>query len=239
MALFDLPAALFGWMDGLLSALPPLVRLLLWAMLGALVSMEVYRLLSPQARIARLKTELAEAQKRLSDFDGEFADAGPLIGRMLALALKRVWVVLPATLAGTVPLIALILWLDTSYARNYPQPGQDVAVEAGGDFQGRWEWPETDAPPTARITAANGETVEEVRVEAPVPVIHKKRWWNVIIGNPAGYLSEASPVDAISLDLPRLEVHHAGPAWLRRWEVLFFPALILIALSFKTVRRIQ
>ena len=59
VGLFDLPAPLFAWLDGLLSGLaPPTLRLVLWGLVAAALSMGIYWLLSPQERIARAKAKL-------------------------------------------------------------------------------------------------------------------------------------------------------------------------------------
>ena len=56
MGLLDLPAPLFDWVDNrLLSMLPPLARIVLWAVVAAVASLAIYRLFSPQRRIAALK----------------------------------------------------------------------------------------------------------------------------------------------------------------------------------------
>src|SRR6185436_16008877 len=56
MGLLDLPAPFFDFVDrSLLGALPPLLRLILWAIAGAAISLTLYRLLSPQRRIAQAK----------------------------------------------------------------------------------------------------------------------------------------------------------------------------------------
>src|SRR5690606_10223294 len=114
MGLFDLPSPFLSLIDGWLgNFLPAWVRVLLWAALGAFVSMELYRLASPQKRIAGIKAALRQAQERVSGFDGEFEDAWPLIRRMLSLAFRRVALVFPATILASLPLLFVILWLDS------------------------------------------------------------------------------------------------------------------------------
>lgn len=239
MGLLDLPAALFTWLDQFLGLLPPAIRLLLWAAVAALASMELYRLLSPQQRVAELKLALEGAQRGLAAYDGPFEGAWTLIRRMLGLALRRVIIVLPATLAASLPLLLLIIWLDTAYNRTFPPAGQAVAVKVAGDYNGQWVDPDGATPPRARVLSDNGGTVADVPVGAPISVLHKHQWWNALIGNPAGYLEDSAPFDRIEIDLPRQEFLSVGPAWLRGWETIFFPALILIALGFKVTRRIQ
>lgn len=240
MGLLNLPQPLFEWIDKtLLGFLPPLVRLLLWSILAALLAMELYRLFSPQARIAAVKEHFREAQRRLNDYDGPFEEAWPLIGNVLRLALRRVWLVLPATLAASLPLLMVIVWLDASYGHRFPAPSEQVAVEvADEDFGGQLRR-EAAGPPRAVLLDAAGNSVTEVILQAPIPLLHKWQAWNLLLGNPAGYLPEDAPVERIQLDLPRLEVLSFGPSWLRGWEPTFFAALMIFAFLLKYLRRIE
>jgi hypothetical protein len=133
MSLLDGPFAFLSALDtGAARMAPEGVRLVLWALIAAIVSMELYRWLSPQARIKTMKVELQEAQRRLSGFDGEFSEGWPLVRRMLGLALTRVGLVLPATIAASLPLLVLILWLAVAYASR-------EIVHAGPAWLRGWE----------------------------------------------------------------------------------------------------
>lgn len=239
MGALDLPAPLFAWADNFVAnILPPGGRLVIWAALAALASMELYRIVSPQKRLTRLKAAIQAAQRRLADYDGSFDGAGPLIGRVLSLALRRVALVLPATLLAALPIVMLCIWLDAAYGRVFPEPGQPVAVAAPSGFEGRWSR-DGSGPPRVRVVDAQGGTVADVTVDAPVPVLHKRAWWNLLLANPAGYLPDNGPVERVEIDLPRLELHRMGPAWLRGWEPVFILALLLFAIPLKIARRIE
>lgn len=205
--------------------------------MAAVVSMELYRAVSPQARIAELREKLASTQRTLTEHDGAFEEAWPLIKQMLRLALTRVFAVLPASIIASLPLLTLVLWLDCSYARTFPPRGQAVTVIAPGEYLG--EWIEDDDKPRVAVVDPAGIRVTETKLEAPIPVLHKQRWWNVLFGNPAGYLAEDAPVDHVEIALPRREVHSLGPDWFRRWEIVFFPGLVVMAVALKYIRRIQ
>jgi hypothetical protein len=118
---FDLPAPLLQFLDDrAAAALPAAARLWLWGMLGGVASMGLYGLLSPQQRIGALRAELADAQRRLNAFDGEFADAWPLMRRMLCTSLRQLAVVLLPALIAMVPMLCLLAWLSTSYGQGMP-----------------------------------------------------------------------------------------------------------------------
>ena len=116
MGIVSFGSGMLSGIDGWLAQFAPAVlRLMFWAAVGALVSMELYRLASPQARIVSVKAEFERMQAMVSEFDGEFAEAWPYLRRMLALAFRRIGLVLPATLLASLPLIGLIVWVDQRY----------------------------------------------------------------------------------------------------------------------------
>jgi len=112
----DFPAPFFAATDGLMaSGLPPVARLGVWALIASMVTMELYRLLSPQVRIAELKQRFAEKKQALDSFDGEFEDAWPMMRSMLGAAFLRVAIVLPGTLVAALPLLLLLVWMYGAY----------------------------------------------------------------------------------------------------------------------------
>ena len=78
-----------------------------------------------------------------------------------------------------------------------------------------------------------------MQTAAPVSTVHQKRWWNRLIGNPAGYLPSPGDVDAVVLGLPREEYLPFGPRWLRSWIALFFAVVIIASLGLKFLWRLQ
>jgi hypothetical protein len=237
--LFDLPAPLFEWLDDRLTAIvPPAVAVAIWAAVAAVLSLELYRLVSPQEKIDRLKTGARAAQRELSTYDGEFEGAAPLIRRVLALSLKRVAIVLPATLLGALPVVVLLVWLSNSYGHRFPAAGEAVTVDVPTPLQAHWIAPVASQPSRVQARERGGRVILDVPVASPVPVLHKRQWWNWLIANPAGYLPVDFQLDEVRIGLPRLEVLPAGPSWIRGWEAVFLPVLFLVALAYKSARRI-
>lgn len=240
MGLLDLPSPVFDYLDHtLFGFLPAMVRIVIWAAIAALLSLELYRVLSPQAKVSGLKSELAEAQKRLNAFDGEFEDAWPLIGRMLSLAFQRIFIILPATLLASLPVLTMVVWMDSAYGHRFPAVGQAVTVVAPEPYQGKWVDPGNGATPHAEVLDKAGNVVIDAPLEAAIPVVSKWRWWNLLLGNPAGYLKAGAPVDQVTIDLPDQELFASGPSWLRGWEPAFFLAVLLFAMTLKWVRQID
>lgn len=100
---------------------------------------------------------------------------------------------------------------------------------------GRVAWPRS----TLDLVDAEGTRLLALPLEHPVPVVHKRAWWNGLFGNPAGYLPEASRVERVEIGLPRERYLESGPAWLGRWETIYFGAVIVLSLAIKVAFRIQ
>lgn len=241
MGLLDLPAPLFTWLDGLLAAgLATTARLVFWGATAGLVSMLLYKAVSPQARIADERRRIRQARRALDEFDGEFADAGPLISGLLRLALAQVGrVAWPAVLAS-LPLLALLVWLSTAYGHAYPGPGAtpELAVSPS-QLSASWVPGTRTAPPRVTVRGPDRSAVVDVPLAAPVPVLHKRRWWNALLGNPAGYLPDTAAVDSIRIGLPRITYLPVGPEWARGWELVFFGSLLVVSLLVKRAFRIE
>jgi hypothetical protein len=238
LGLFDLPAPLLQWIDDrVTSVIPASVSIAMWAALGAVVCLELYRVTSPQKRITRIKAEAKAAQKELSSYDGEMEGAWPLMKAMLGLSLKRVGIVGPATLLAAYPVIALLVWMSGAYGHLFPTA--PVAVGAPAPLEGGWVSGDNGKPPLVQAKQPDGRVVLELPLAAAVPIIHKRRWWNRLIENPAGYLPDDGPVDALTIDLPRRQLHGIGPSWMRGWEAIFLPVLFVVALIYKSARRIE
>jgi hypothetical protein len=255
MGVFDVASPLFSWVDGLMSGwLPDMVRLLFWAVVAGVASMALYGLTSNQARLAAIKAEMAGLRKQITEFDGPFSEMWRLVGRNLRLALRQVWVTFVPAIIASVPVIFLLVWVSNSFDATMPEPGAQVEVEAfardgaalpplrwQGDAraaeEGKWTvaWPD----PGKHLELSDADQVLlTLPPPAPVGVVHQRRWWNVLLGNPAGYLPQGQ-VDAVEIDVPRREYLPFGPDWLRGWIPLFFAVLIATSLLVKVLWRLH
>lgn len=248
MGFFDLPAPLFTWVDHVIGFLPPVARLVFWGVVGSVVSMALYWLLSPQERITQLKTRLADAQRALDAHEGEFSEALPLMGNTLRLALKQVAVVTVPAVLASLPLLCLAVWAYHSYAYVFPNPDQDVAtrvVPAG--FEARWSAPADLSPDPATpatgsrvvVTGEAGKVVDRIAMPTPVTSVSKHQWWNVLLGNPAGYLPASGAVERVEIDWPERTYLPFVPRWLGGWEAVFFAVLVVCSVVIKFAFRIQ
>ncbi len=250
MGLFDLPAPLLAWLDGGFGLIaPPTLRLVLWGLIGGVGSMALYWLLSPQDQIAGAKTAAARAKRALDAFDGEFADAWPLIRDLLGQALRQLRLVLWPALVASAPAICLLAWLSSTYGYSFPGTPDAVGIRTSPDqlqaalVPPMWSPLAAPAPAgtTHRIVVADeaGNVVSTIPWAAPIATIDKRHWWNFLIGNPAGYLPDDAGVERIDLDLRPNEYLPFGPEWLRAWYGVFFAALVASSLALKLWARID
>ena len=235
MGLLDLPAPFFDFVDrSLLGALPPLLRLILWAIAGAAVSLALYRLLSPQRRIAQAKAAALDARRRLNAHDGDLDTALPLMRQSMKAALRHVGLVFPGALIASLPVLALLVWLDATYGYQLPQDRQAPAVSVAPEtYSGQWR-PNN----SIEVRDQSGAEVARLTLAEPVPHIEKRQWWNILIGNPAGYLPEQGPIDSITVALPERQYLPVGPDWLRSWATVALTALVIASLLIMRIARI-
>jgi hypothetical protein len=235
MGLLDLPAPFFDFVDrNLLGALPPVARLILWAIAGAAVSLTLYRWVSPQRRIAAAKAAALDARRRLNAHDGDLESALPLMRQSMKAALRHVGLVFPAALIASVPVLALLVWLDVAYGYQLPQGAQTptVSVEPAS-YNGQWQ-------PNGSIDVRDqsGAEVARLTLAEPITRIEKRQWWNAIVGNPAGYLPEQGPIDSVTIALPERQYLPVGPDWLRSWLTVALAVLVIASLLIMRIARI-
>ena len=240
MGLFDLPGPLLSWLDGVLGLIaPPTLRLIVWGVVGGGATMALYWLLSPQREIAAARVEAADARRALDAYDGEFADAWPLISRVLGQALRQFRLVLGPALLSSLPAICLLVWVSSAYGYSFPAPGAAVGIQTSPQHLQA----ELVAPPEngREIVVADqdGKVVGTVPWAAPITTLHKRQWWNLLFGNPAGYLPDDAAVEQIELDLAPNQYLPFGPSWLRPWYGVFFTALVVGSLAVKLIWRIE
>ena len=235
MGLFDLPAPFFDFVDrSLLGALPPLLRLILWAIAGAAVSLALYRVLSPQRRIAQAKAAALDARRRLNAHDGDLETALPLMRQSMKAALRHVGLVFPGALIASLPVLALLVWLDATYGHQLPQDRQVPAVAVQpSTYSGQWQ-----PNGTIEVRDQSGAEVARLTLAAPITQIGKRQWWNTIIGNPAGYLPDHGPIDSITVALPERQYLPVGPDWLRSWLTVALTVLVIASLLIMRLARI-
>jgi hypothetical protein len=253
MGFLDLPAPVLTWLDGLLAPVSPVWRISLWAVFGSVLSMALYWLFSAQEKIARLKKDAISARHALASYDGKDFDAiWPLSRNVLMYSGKHFLVVFWPAVIASFPILFLITWISNSYGYRLPTADTEVrvqvipesaevvwsgaAVDRGNGAFGIL-WPV--ATEHLDLLDKNGISAASLPLRAAIPVVHKKRWWNFIVGNPAGYLNEDVDLDELRFEMKRYHFLDIGPEWARSWEVTFFAVLVLCSLAIKIGFRIH
>lgn len=253
MGLFDLPAPIFGAIDGVLAtAMMPVMRLLIWGILAGWLSMVVYRLFSDQERIGALKAQQKIQQKHIAEFDGEFTELMPLVRHTLALGFRQLGLALGPALLATVPVLFIVIWVASEFSYQTPAAGSEVflSVEpASSDIH--WSsstevrihddgwvinWPSKGQSLTMRD---DRQPLLVLPLEHDIPIIHKKRWWNLLMANPLGYLPKDGKTEVIHINLPVTVIIGTGPGWMRGWMFSFFMTFLLSSIVFKLLLRLD
>jgi hypothetical protein len=251
MGLLDIPAPLYSAIDSLLDFIPLYLRLLTWSLITAVISMALYWLCSAQHKVASAKQRALTARSKMSAYDGaEFGELLPLAKESLAASAQHFLVVLGPAVLSSLPALTLIIWVSNHFSYSLPQAGSIIsisglpadglagnAVTDGEQSAYSVIWPAEDNP--APIQSRTGEPLVTLPLAAGVPVLHKRLWWNTLIGNPNGYLPADATLEELQFELPSIEYLHLGPPWLRGWEFSYFALLILASLAIKLVFKIH
>lgn len=252
MGFFDLPAPLLSWIDqAILGILSPVLRLVVWGLLGSAISMGLYKLISPQARIAQLRNAAVEARRRMAAYDGEFSGLGEVAFTSLGLSFRHVGAVMMPAILASLPVICLLAWLSNSYGYQLPLAGTVVTIQTEPPSSAaKWQgeaispagtsdiaWPADGE--AARLLDAQSRVLVEWPLPAAVPIIHKRQWWNHLLGNPIGYLPVDGPVEKLTLGLQPRTYLDVNPAWLGGWEMVFLTVLFVASMAIKFAFRIH
>ena len=142
-------------------------------------------------------------------------------------------------LAAGVPVLCLMAWLDSRYGYDFP-PVDEIPVLQVRPPAADIRWVVDDSGgPRIEVLDAHGEVVQVVLLRMAVPVVHKRSWWNHLIGNPLGYLAQDGPAERIDMALPARRYLDIAPGWLGGWETLFLGTLLAVSLVIRRVARLQ
>jgi len=251
MGLFDLPAPLYSAIDGSLSFLPLLSRLLFWSVVTAILSMVLYWLCSAQDKVEAAKQRAIVGRQKMAGYQGtEFGEMWPLAKESLAASGKHFAIVLVPAVLSSLPALTLIVWVSNNFSYTLPATGAATTVQSTPELSlsglvadseesnsYTLSWPAADKPLT--LYSVTNESLVTLPLSAQVPVVHKRQWWNSLIGNPNGYLPADASVEEIFFSLPRIQYLSFGPIWARTWELSYFLLLILCSLGIKVAFKIH
>jgi hypothetical protein len=247
MGLFDLLNPLFTGIDTYcLSWLPAWARVALYGLGSGAATMLLYARFSNQDALTEGKQASKEALSRLRELDPE-AELAIVLATMrnaVAAPLKQAKTAAIPALWASLPLVFVLVWLDNTYSYHVPPAGSliqartepFVALQEGNGIQRSADqtysitWPDSGQ---IELQSLSGNLIVSIPASTHVPLIHKRAWWNILIGNPAGYLDENAPINSIELTMPARELFNLGPRWLRSWVIIYFTALMATAVAIK------
>lgn len=255
-SLLDSLSPALSFVDGLLVglSLAPVWRIAVFAALGSLVSMLLFKKLSRQRALAALKLEIKAVQKDLvRPGSGRL---GEIVRQNLELTGRQLWLSFWPALLASIPILFLLAFCSNQFGAEPMGPGSRVYVTPAG-LQGspaEFEWHGVNAQWDARKKAwtfyhpGSGQTAslrfgdrEQLNwpTAVPVHVLHKKQWWNVLVANPAGYLDERAQVSSVAFNTPAQVIIDWGPGWMRGWLFAFMLFLVLFSVAVKLLWKIH
>jgi hypothetical protein len=252
--LLNLAYPLLDAFDWALGFLPTALRVVALGVLSGAVAMGLYVLLSNQARLRAAKEEIRGIRVALNAAKDDFAETMRLSRRNLAASFRLLGVTLGPALLSSLPLLAVIGWLAAHYGHAVPAAGAAVPVaflpaadgvaaqppEAlqGGAAARTFRWPAEGQPPP-RFVDAGGPVYEGPPAGLPATTVHKRLWWNWLLGNEAGYLRPDAAVDEIAFALPPRVLVPGVPSWLGGWEAVYFLTVLVTSLAIKIGFKIE
>lgn len=249
--------AIFPLLDGidgaLAGALPPVIRICLWGILSGALTMGIYALLSPQKLIRRKKDAIRVLQRRAMSEEAEFKDVLAVSRKNLTESLSLLALVLLPALISALPVVASFYWLDARYSYAPLQMGEVITIKYYPPSQAISIMPAdlVKVSSTGEINAiidtarpfefmAGGEVIYKgPPAQSPASNAHKRTWMDAISESPVGYLSPASPVEAILFGLKSHRIISFGPEWMATWEFTYFLILTISAIAIKVVFKIE
>ncbi len=251
--LLNLPFPLFDALDAGLGFLPPVLRVALFGVLSGALTMAVYRWSSNQERIRRYKEEARRIRRALAAAAEDLGETMRLTRANLGVSLRLLGTVTGPALLASLPVILVVSWVATRYGWEPPPAASPVAVtfEPARDgvvveppdaltvTEGKLflRWPAT----AGEIRFRDGKGVIYVGppLEPGTDVVHKPRWWNLLLGNEMGYLREDAAIEAIRFELVPRRLIAGPPGWLAGWETVYFGGLLIASLLIKILFRID
>ena len=259
LGLFDLCSPALSIIDRVLGdtlGLAPVWRIAIFAAFAAVSSMLLFKRLSNQAELAVLKQKMAAIHNELASAEAEVGMLGKLLRRNLALTGRRLWLSLWPALLASIPVLFLLAFCSTRFGAEASEPGSRIYVtpEEYEVSPSRFQWLGVNAQWDARKAAwtfyqpetgqnatlmLDGLAQLVLPTAMPASVIHKKRWWNILLANPAGYLDEKASIGLFFINAPTQTIIDWGPGWMRGWAFAFISFLVLFSVISKIIWKIH
>ena len=257
-ALLDSLNPVLAVVDRVLASLSlaPVLRIAIFAALGSIISMLLFKRFSNQAALADLKQQIRQVQNELVQSSGKSAELGKTVRQNLKLTGRQLWLSFWPAILASVPILFLLAFCSNQYGAEALEPGSRAYVTPV-ELQGSprdFEWRGVNAQWDARKKAwtfylpeagqaaslfVDGDEQLQLPTVVPVHVLHKKQWWNVLIANPAGYLDDNARMASVDINTPMQTIIGWGPGWMRGWLFAFMLFLVLFSVAIKILWKIH
>jgi hypothetical protein len=248
LAYYPLLTSIDTWLSAAISDIG--TRIAIWGLLSGALTIPIYWVLSPQNGIRDCKSASRRNRLELKDYDGEFSGAKGLLLKNVTLSFKLLGMVILPTLASSLPIVAMMLWLSGTMAEPAPEsgakvvlsvfPSSEVLVADPADqmIQSEYGYIVTWPADGAKVSLLDrlGHTVSILNSERSLATSQKNDWWTKLAGNSAPPIPRDSSIDAIEF-VVICEGVEQGP--FIPWEVLFIIAVMVSALSLKIGFKIE
>jgi hypothetical protein len=256
LSLFDLLSPALSRIDELMRdslGLAPVGRIAVFAALGSVASMLLFKRLSNQDELATLKQQIKVVQKELV---GEQGSLKKVLLQNLKLTGRQLWLSFWPALLASVPIIFLLAFCSNQFGVEAANAGDRVYVTPIGleRSPAEYRWRGVNAQWDARRNAWTFHQPEEGQTAslmlggqqelslptvAPASTMHRRQWWNYLVANPAGYLDANTSIARFEINAAPQPILNWGPGWVRGWLFAFMVFLVLFSVASKLVWKIE
>ncbi len=234
--------------------LPEGAHLYAWGALAGVTAAGVFFLLTDHRKVAIVREEGHRARMAALQFDGEFAELWPVLGRLLGNAFHNVWLRLIPIVLASVPFVALMPWMQDRFAHVFPASGDWVVIEVsppgtllatpGSTLQAtddtsryRFQWPVRGQ--TVEIRDRGNVILATVPPETAKSSFVRTTAWSALLENPP-HLPRQSAVESLNLGMPARQYMATGHDLLDGWEFHFtVVALLAAAAGYLVLKRLR
>lgn len=232
-----IPFSFYDAMDGLVAGLIGSVSsIIVWSLLCSVAVLFLYRLCSPQAKLRVFKQRMREIQSDLIKDPDDLALMLRLSGENIRIALTRFLYTFLPTCIAILPLLSLTSWLNAEY--GYVSPESSAQIEATG-MPGEVNVRVETVAEGLVIFDATGTRIGDVELPPQGQGLGRKVWWNMVLGNPMGYLSDDASINSVEFNFERREFISFGPGWLRGWEAIFLLGMTVFSSVLKIAFKVE
>lgn len=229
------------------------LRLCFFGLIAGVLAISIYAKISPQASINSLKQRGRKLRQKMKNSEMEFKAFYSMAIENLKISLKLLCIIIGPALISAIPVLILSAWIHTYYGYNFWQSApKDFLVKPEPGYNIKLVFHEKDNIQSGKLTDINYENINKMTIfingnsiytgdpfRPPAPLLYKRKWWNILIGNSAGYLAEDAPVDYIHLNFQKKVILGWTPKWVSGWVLPFFVSVLVVALVMKRKLKIQ